>query len=176
MKVNKFLNTQVTLCFHWFFFCHLSASQSLSTDDFIETSVKKNETKFIAYPLPTTDSGGLTFRVNSTDRNCSVIIYGSTFITTPNAAFHDFSLSTSTYEDIFIDRSNLFNPETATRMYLSIMSGDDSPDCNVRIDAQEGDTTTGQIREMFLNKGTMLSIDFKLSFQNQSKSLVNFHL
>ena len=114
-------------------------SQSIEIDNIIETTVTMNTTLFVDYPLPT---GGITIKVNSTSEDCRVKLFGSTFVTTPNEAFNDISIDTVSYEDIYLNISNVFNNDTATRLFLAIRGGEENP-CKVMISAEEGDVSTG---------------------------------
>ena len=120
---------------------YFTVSQSIEIDDIIETTVTMNTTLFVDYPLPT---GGITIKVNSTSEDCRIKLFGSTFVTTPNEAFNDISIDTVSYEDIYLNVSNVFNNDTATRLFLAIRGGKENP-CKVMISAEEGDVSTGII-------------------------------
>lgn len=115
----------------------LVASRSFSTKDSVKTSVNKNETVHIDFPFSTS---GITIKVNSTSENCPITVVGSTFITTPNEAFHDLSVKTNDYKEVFIRPSDVFNPAMASRMYLAVTT-DANSDCTVIIETETGDTT-----------------------------------
>ena len=115
------------------------ASQSLDQDDVIQTNVNMNDNKYIDYPLL---DAGITIVINSIDGNCSVIVFGSTFIAVPNEAFNDFTKITSDLEDAFISKLDVSNSKTATRVYLSL-TGDEEYPCMIEISAEEGDVSTG---------------------------------
>ena len=114
-------------------------SQSIETDDVINTIVTKNATRYVDLPLP---PNGITIKVNSTSGNCLVKVFGSTFITTPNEAIHDIQIMASSWGDDFLNISLVFNKDTATRLYLAISGADEFP-CSLMISAEEGDVSTG---------------------------------
>ncbi len=123
------------------FIIHIATvSQSIEIDDVIESTLTMNITQYVDYPLP--PSGGITIKVNSTSGDCRVKVFGSTFVSTPNEAFNDILIDTVSWEDIFLNVSSVFNPDTATRLFLAIRGGEDSS-CKVLISAEEGDVSTG---------------------------------
>ena len=127
-----------TCCY--FLFDIIIVSQSVATDEVIDSTVTKNSTQHVDYPLP---DNGITIKVNSTSGNCHVTVFGSTFIITPNEALNDIEIDTSSWEDAYLNLSLIFNKDTASRLYLAIRGADDIP-CTIQISAEEGDVSTGQ--------------------------------
>ena len=102
--------------------------------------ISGNETKYIDYPFPRPT--GVTIKLNSTTGDCAVVLYISSFVTTPSQAVHDIKMETRKFEDEFINTTDVFNPDTANRLYIALESAEGSS-CIVRISAEGGDTSTG---------------------------------
>ena len=123
-------------------FIHKIASPELNTTVVVQDTIAENGTKYIDYSLP--EPKGITIQINSTSKNCRLTVYGSAFIRSPNEAFHDIKLDVIDWEDGFVLRSDTFNPATAKRLFLAIMT-QASDSCVIHLSAEEGDVSTGKI-------------------------------
>lgn len=97
------------------------------------------QTKYLNYPI-SNNSQGITVALNVT--NGSIILYASTIVSTPNEAFYDIKISTSNYEDLYIDPANLTSTGPANTVYIAVQGIGASN--FVHLSATQGDTSTGK--------------------------------
>ena len=90
------------------------ASPDLTIGENITGVLQERETQYLNYPIP--ESGGITLQVNV--HQGTIVLYASSVIQTPNEAFHDIKIVTNSYEDVFINQSNLSDPKQVLFLLL----------------------------------------------------------
>ena len=115
---------------------------------------------------------GITIRL-SVSNNGTSVMFSSNVIQTPNEAVHDLQLTTSSWEDGFLNISLLSPQGRQDRMFLCIESirGNSS----VQISAEEGDTSTGSMIAMVVSSN-FLHFIFRAGYEYRSIAVSHYNV
>ena len=116
------------------------ASPEFDVTEMVSSMIGSGETQYVQYNVPSGQSG-ITIQLNVTN-NATAVLYASNVVQTPNEALHDVKLTTSGWQDAFINISDLNPLGSQTQVYVAV--GGLSGNVSVQISAEVGDTSTGK--------------------------------
>ena len=131
------INATIIVILNFFITC--TASPEFSITDVISSNINEGGRKYFQYRVPT-GTTGITIQLNVSDDGTSVL-YASNLIQTPNEALHDIALNTSSWDDGFLNISQLSSLGHQDRVFICIESI--RRNSSVEISAEEGDSSTG---------------------------------
>ena len=106
---------------------------------------------YLSYQI-TNINESITVVLNVT--NGSVTLYASATISTPNEAFHDIKITTNSYEDVYINPTNITNIGQGSTIYIALEGSDTSN--NIHVSATAGDSSTG--KQCNINQNNIISL------------------
>ena len=106
----------IIIIFYYFLAFYLIVSSEVSLNETVNDTISENEVKYLNYHLPS-NTTGITLQVDV--QSGKIILYVSSSTENPNEAYHEFKIITNSVTDIFINASELSNPN-AERIFIAL--------------------------------------------------------